>query len=170
MEPELADDFDRLLVRADSALALEAEIVELDSLNSIYRGRFGLYTGCAPVRIGFFFGPYEHDERSREMAETRLQNAGIWGGEEPMGEPVVRFSVTLSVSVDVREAWLTKTVWDPVSGELGEARTWRDLPSIRARRRAAQEQEAAPDETEVMSEAVDDFITRYLAVNAESCQ
>ena len=116
VEPELGDDFDRLLARADSAVALEAEIVELDSLATLYGGRFRLYTGCAPVRIGVFFGPDDHEERSREMAETRLRNAGIWGGEEPMGELVVHFGVTLSVSTDATEAWLTKAVWDPVSG------------------------------------------------------
>ena len=51
-----------------------------------------------------------------------------------------------------------------------KVRTWRDLPSIRARLRARAQEQEGPDETEVMSWAVDSFITRYLAVNAEACQ
>ena len=156
--------------------------------------RFELYTGCAPVRPWTPFGPREHYERSREMAETRLRNAGIFreapeDPEDPFDPENLSESFASAAAaredgralgstqlyidynplLDRDEAWITKPVWDPISGEIGEVRTWEHNGLMfRAMERLALDRE--PNVSEVMSVTVDDFITEYLRVNADACR
>ena len=91
-------------------------------------GRFGLFTGCAGVGLGFHFGPalfgFDDDGEMvpsdlREMGEVYLRAAGIWSGEA---------ADHLSIAGDGSRAWFGKVVWDPLSGEFGGVRTWEIWP------------------------------------------
>ena len=184
-----ANSFGNSASMADSMAVFDSLETAMDFSDE----RFELYTGCAPVRPWPPFGPFEHYERSREMAETRLRNAGIFreapeDPEDPFDPEILsEFFATAAAREDGRalgstrlyidydplldrdEAWITKPVWDPISGEIGEVRTWEHHELMfRAMERLALDRE--PNVSEVMSVTVDDFITEYLRVNADACR
>ena len=182
--------FANLLAESDSQADTMAVVDSLEMAIEFSEERFELYTGCAPVRPGIPFGEFDgREEGSREMAETRLRNAGIFLPEAPEdpfdaetlselftaareGGPtieVIRLYIDYDPFLDREEAWIVKPVWEPVSGEISQIRTWEhDGLMFRAMERLALDRE--PTVAEVMSVTVDDFITEYLRVNAEACR
>ena len=88
--------------------------------------RYALFTACAPVKLSRFGETgtgIVREARVREMAESRLRAARIWGGQEPdnVGElsPLV-----LHIDYGARNATFRKEVWEPLSGEFHIADVW----------------------------------------------
>ena len=181
------------MAESDSQADSMAVFDSFETIMEFSDERFELYTGCAPVRPWPPFGALESRERSREMAETRLRNAGIFSeapeDPEDLFDPEklsesfasaaaredgralgsIRLYIDYNPLLDRDEAWITKPVWDPISGEIGEVRTWEHNGLMfRAMERLALDRE--PNVSEVMSVTVDDFITEYLRVNADACR
>ena len=83
--------------------------------------RYALFTACAPVKLSRFGETGILREAGvREMAESRLRAARIWGGHSG-GElsPLV-----LHIDYGARNATFRKKVWEPLSGEFHIADVW----------------------------------------------
>ena len=127
------------------------ERIDWDGAASPY-ARFQLFTECAPVKLAAR-GSVELADGVREMAESRLRAAGIWGGLE-----TEEYSVPLMLAFSTFGGALTfsKEVWDPLSGEFLEDEVW-------------ESSQPAADELQSASILVDRFILAYLRVNEGYC-
>ena len=179
------DSLRTILQRADSLLgvvdALSADEAESLSLEELARDRFALFTGCRPVMPSFAGQAFD----AQEMANTRFRAAGLQHGTDEHD----RWSAVLYVSANAERAWLVKPgitagmvlLWDPLSGEFGQASTWeRRYPPLESLSEITDEDpgRSFADVFEIeesrraarMSEIVDDFISEYLRVNGDACQ
>ena len=157
-----------LAERAAAAEAYDSLATMVSVMAEIALGeeRFGLFTECAPVRPGYPFGAYSSPSDLRDMAEGRLRTAGIWSDDDQS------FANTLQIADNGERVWFEKTVWDPRSGELGEAETWElssrglDPPRSPINLSDPERELAARD---LVSSYLDAFIADYLRVNEGYC-
>ena len=122
--------------------------------------RYALFTACAPVkpsRFGETGTGILREARVREMAESRLRAARIWGGHSG-GElsPLV-----LHIDYGARNATFRKKVWEPLSGEFHIADVWTHSLSG---------WEAEISQRQRASTLIDRFILEYLRVNEGDCR
>ena len=132
--------------------------------------RYALFTACAPVKLSRFgetgTGIVDHlglnvlrEAGVREMAESRLRAARIWGGYSG-GElsPLV-----FHIDYGARNATFRKEVWEPLSGEFHIADVWTHSLS-------GGEAETDISQRQRVSTLIDRFILEYLRVNEGDCR
>ena len=122
--------------------------------------RYALFTACAPVKLSRFGETGTGIVREagvREMAESRLRAARIWGGYSG-GElsPLV-----FHIDYGARKMTFRKEVWEPLSGELHIADVWTHSLSG---------WEAEISQRQRVSTLIDRFILEYLRVNEGDCR
>ena len=118
--------------------------------------RYQLFTECAPVKLSRFG---VMTAGVREMAESRLQAARIWGGREDddgEADPLI-----LHIDYGSTRATFRKEVWDPLSGEFYISEVWT---------RVLLGADLEAEESQRASTLTDRFILNYLRVNEEACQ
>ena len=122
--------------------------------------RYQLFTECAPVKLSRFgVTAFTGTAGVREMAESCLRAARIWGGrEDDDGEtdPLI-----LHIDYGSTRATFRKEVWDPLSGEFYISEVWT---------RVLLGADLEAEESQRASTLTDRFILNYLRVNEEACQ
>ena len=122
--------------------------------------RYQLFTECAPVKLSRFgAAAFPGTAGVREMAESRLRAARIWGGREDddgEADPLI-----LHIDYGSTRATFRKEVWDPLSSEFYISEVWTGV-LLGADLEAEASQRA--------STLTDRFILNYLRVNEEACQ
>ena len=123
--------------------------------------RYQLFTECAPVKLSRFgvTAAFTGTAGVREMAESRLRAARIWGGREDddgEADPLI-----LHIDYGSTRATFRKEVWDPLSSEFYISEVWTGV-LLGADLEAEESQRA--------STLTDRFILNYLRVNEEACQ
>ena len=123
--------------------------------------RYQLFTECAPVKLSRFgvTAAFTGTAGVREMAESRLRAARIWGGREDddgEADPLI-----LHIDYGSTRATFRKEVWDPLSGEFYISEVWT---------RVLLGADLEAEESQRASTLTDRFILNYLRVNEEACQ
>ena len=154
----------------------DGEFEELREGDASRSFRYALFTACAPVKLSRFGETGTGIVREagvREMAESRLRAARIWGGQEPdNGElsPLV-----LYIDYGARNATFRKEVWEPLSGEFHIVDVWTYSPHtnpfrVELERRQNPYRSRKTDISQRASTLIDRFILEYLRVNEGDCR
>ena len=125
--------------------------------------RYALFTACAPVKLSRFGETGTGIVREagvREMAESRLRAARIWGGQEPDSGGELS-PLVLHIDYGARKMTFRKEVWEPLSGEFHIADVWTHSLSG---------WEAEISQRQRVSTLIDRFILEYLRVNEGDCR
>ena len=156
----LREYYPEMAATLEEAEELDAVFEELREGDASRSFRYTLFTECAPVKLSRFGETgIIGDAEVREMAESRLRAARIWGGQElDNGElsPLV-----MHIEYGASQATFRKDVWEPLSGEFHVADVWTHSLS-------GEEEET--DVSQRASTLIDRFILEYLRVNEEFCQ
>ncbi len=154
--PDYADRFEALLFRIAE---IDGEFDKLRESDVSASSRYALFTGCAPVKLSRFGETggvgTASSARVREMAESRLRAARIWGGQEPDNGEVS--PLVLYIGYEANQATFSKEVWEPLSGEFHVSDVW------------TSEEEAEADILQRASILIDRFILEYMRVNEGYC-
>ena len=138
--------------------------------------RYALFTACAPVKLSRFGETGTGIVREagvREMAESRLRAARIWGGQEPENGELS--PLVLHIDYGARNATFRKEVWEPLSGEFHTADVWTYSPHtnpfrVEKERRQNPYRSRKTDISQRASTLIDRFILEYLRINEGDCR
>ena len=158
----LQDHFPEQAALLEGAEELGREFEELREGDVSRCLRYRLFTECAPVMLSRFGATsvvFDVRAEIREMVESRLRAARIWGGPEP--DQGVLYPLVLHINYGSRGVAFRKEVWDPLSGEFHATAVWGS---------SLTGEEVEADPLQGASVLIDRFILRYLRANEGYCQ